>query len=237
MTARKDLAQFVSCETKTFQNKDKLIIKYTSPNYSDPNKEWSVGRYEEDLHEDIYERVIGLSIGDKFCLHTEKDPENPKFNILIDVTDAKDAPAKNTSGYKGKGSYKKDDTGSEIQGCWKNVLEMTALKLMTPKTPEEAANLVWEHLLVKRAQEKKLRALKASEEPLKDPETGEPKKLSKLEQAKLKKQQELDAVKQANENKPVKTTKKKPVPVEEVEEDLENDPADDDDNDPEFGDD
>jgi hypothetical protein len=192
----KSLAQFVGVENKEYAGKNKIVIKYTSPNYQDPKKEWTVGKFEDELEPAIFDRVIGLTIGQTFCLHTQKNDAG--FNELVDVTDAKDAPAKTSSSWKGK-SKEYDDTGVSVGAAWGNAVQLiTASKgyeFDKDKTMTEVVSLVNSIIELKGDQEKALRAKKAAEKPADKKEEAKP--LSKLEQAKLKKQQETDGKKEA----------------------------------------
>lgn len=198
----KSLAQFVSVEEKTWGELTKIVVRYTSPNYQDPKKEWTVGINVNDVDDALMDRITGLSIGDKFCLTTKKSEENPKFNDLVDVGPASDAPTKSKSDWKGKGGFARDETGIAVGAAWTNAIEIAKLTqrmaegLSEEQVIDRIAVLVELVLDKKLAQEAKLRAKKAAAQPKEEEETKEAKPLSKLEQAKLKKEQEAAKAKE-----------------------------------------
>lgn len=196
----KSLAQFVSVEEKTWGELTKIVIRYTSPNYQDPKKEFTVGINVNAVDDALMDRITGLSIGDKFCLTTKKSDENPKFNDLVDVGPASDAPTKSKSDWKGKGGFVRDETGIAVGAAWTNAFDWYKVSEVVPKTLEEVAGVAQKILDAKLGMEALLRAKKASTQPKE--ETKEAKPLSKLEQAKLKKEQEAAKAKEAPKEEP-----------------------------------
>lgn len=195
----KSLAQFVSVNPVTWQGVDKYALKYTNPNYQDPKKEFTVTIPQDDASEELIERMTGLSIGDKFCLTTKKNADNPKFNDLVNVSPASDAPTKSKSDWKGKSSgYVRDETGVALGAAWNNAEKAIEIVGVIPGTIKEYLSLVqataWEIYDIKEAKGVEVRNAKAAAKPKEEEKEAKP--LSKLELAKLKKQEEAAKAKE-----------------------------------------
>lgn len=196
----KNLGKFMSYEEKVITpgRPSKIMIKYTQPNYQDPKKVWEVGVFEDKISEELLEKIVSLSSGEEVCVHTVKNEKG--YADLSDITDAKDAPARNTGGKsqykKGGGNYPpKDDSGIAVGAAWTNAIEIIKGNLDV----EDVAELAQAILDLKLKQEERLRASKKAKEETKTPEPE--KKKSKLEEMKEKKAAAVATKKTTTKNK------------------------------------
>lgn len=205
--AFKNLAKFVKYEEKDIGRGFIVIrVHYTDPTYQDPTKVFSVGKPEKDITEELLEKIVALNTDEEVCIHTEKDEKG--FNVLVDITDKKDAAkaAQGKPAYKkpyGGGFQPKDDTGIAVGAAYTNAIEILKYNLASVGgllTPESVANLAEEILYNKLDLEDKLRAKKAAKEAVgvkKAVEEAAPpavKKKTKLEEMREKKAKEKTTI-------------------------------------------
>jgi hypothetical protein len=225
---KKYLAEFISKEEKTFGDVEKYVITHKQPNSQEPAKERKYGAIVADLSDEAVLLIDGASAGERYCLHIVTGED--KYPLIVDVTDAKDAPAK----YEGKAKYNnnkqyqpRDDTGIAVGAAWTNAIEL--YKLVSDEDKFNTIDDAIEHieqavskiLKSKLAQEAKLRADKAKTTGAQAAtKEEEPKKLSRAERIKAKKAAE------ATKPKPAKKVEVEEPVVEDYEE-LEDDDLDD----------
>jgi hypothetical protein len=204
--ARKTLGEFVSYEEKEFYGVNQYKVKYRQPNSADPTKEWNHSAIEADLSDAAIEMLVGLSAGERFCAHQDKDAKG--YPIITNITDAKDAPAKFSGGdakYKngGKGNWQpKDETGVAIGAAWNNA-EISIKHLDISFEDEDdyirkVATIAWKIYDVKEAKGAQVKAAKAKATPTElspDKAIAETKPLSRAELAKAKKAATVKPVK------------------------------------------
>jgi hypothetical protein len=230
--ARKTLGEFVSYEEKEFYGVNQYKVKYRQPNSADPTKEWNHSAIEADLSDAAIEMLVGLSAGERFCAHQDKDAKG--YPIITNITDAKDAPAGKAethynAKYKngGKSYVPKDETGVAVGAAWNNA-EISIKHLDISFEDEDdyirkVATIAWKIYDVKEAKGAQVKAAKAKAtqtELSPDKVIVETKPLSRAELAKAKK---------AATVKPVKEPEPKVAPVDDVpfEPDLVDDDLDD----------
>lgn len=186
---KKYLGEFISKESKFFGDVEKYIVVYKQPNGTDPTKEWNHQAVVDNLSNEAVLKIDGLSAGERFCVHLGKDG---KYPIIVDVTDAKDAPAPYTAGkaqYKKNDWKPKDETGVAVGAAYKDVKENMDLLEAKPKfkTLDEVRAFVKDEarkiLKDKQELEDEVRAKKAKDAPAEAKAEPE-KKLSRAERIK-----------------------------------------------------
>jgi len=163
---RKILGEFVSYEEKEFYGVNKYVISYKQPSSADASKVWKHQAVESALTDKAVELLVGLNAGERLCVHQDKDEKG--YPIIVDITDAKDVPAKASFGAKyakGGNSVPRDDSGIAVGAAYTNAIEMVKLighdgdlDALIKLVDETAAKI----LVNKLAQEGKLKASKAA---------------------------------------------------------------------------
>ncbi len=207
----KNLGKFIESDEKKIGQGTKIVIRYTQPNYQDPQKVWEMGQFEDKISDELVDKIATLKKGQEICVHTVKNANG--YADLHDISGPEDVPQKkDSSTYQKKSKNSnwqpKDETGVAVGAAWTNAIEI--LKLSDSSKGESAGKLIAEveHLVSiildkKLAQEAKLRADKPKDSP-KEEEKKEEKPLSKLEQMKAKKaaNKEKEEPKENNKNVP-----------------------------------
>lgn len=191
--ARKILGEFVSYEEKEFYGVNKYVVTYKQPNSADPSKEWKHQAVEADLTDKAIEQLVSLSAGERMCVHQDKDDKG--YPVIVDISDAKDAPAKAAGGKtwtKGGGFAPRDDTGVTVGAAWTNAIEILKISgtlngSQTATIIEEVDKLVDAIIKLKQIQEGKVRASKAAKQAAGEKATEAAKPKSRAELLKEKK--------------------------------------------------
>lgn len=203
--ARKVLGEFISYEEKEFYGINKYVISYKQPYSTQPDKVWHHQAVEDDLKESAIEKLISLSAGERFCVHQDKDDKG--YPVIVDLSDAKDAPERKSGGQaqyngrKGGGTY--DKSGEAVGGAFKYAIDILTNKLKL----EDVLALVDKIIPEAEARKKALQAANKAAASAESP--SEEKKKSKAELMKEKK---------AAEAKEKTKKKKEPEPEEELQE-------------------
>lgn len=192
---RKILGEFVSYEEKEFYGVNKYIISYKQPNSADPSKVWKHQAVEADLTDESVNLLIDLSSGERLCVHQDKDEKG--YPIIVDLTDAKDAPEKKEGGktwQKGGGS---GDGGVGAQVG--NAINNAALVLGPGKTVSELESTAWEIIEVGERLKAKLLAKRAATKATGEKAAEAEKPKSRAELAKEKKAEDAIVEQDAGE--------------------------------------
>lgn len=207
---RKILGEFISYEEKDFYGVNKYILNYKQPNSADPSKVWKHQAVEDNLSDEAIELLVGLSEGQRLCVHQNKDGNG--YPIITSLSDAKDAPGKTTTGKSQDKSSSnwtpKDDTGIVVGAAWTNAIEVLKLGNYEAGEPEDTikylAELVEKIIALKLAQEDRLRASKTAKIEVTNKVAEEVKSKPKSRAELAKEKKTASAKPQSEEDKVVK---------------------------------
>jgi len=201
----KMLAEFIDSEPKQFGDTTVYRIKYKQPNGVKPDKVWDHSTVPDtEMSNEMMDMLMDANAGDRFCFHQGKNEKG--FPTIVNITDAKDAPAKSEqkSKWNGKGGGS-DPYGPTVGNAWKCAIEIVAKGLNFDDVAKIAA-LIGPSMI---DQTKELRQKYKTSDDQSSGDNKEEKPLSKMEQRRLEREA-------AKNNKVESKEKEEPKPVPEL---------------------